>query len=460
MNNILKLLIGSLLAFVACLFYSTTASAAVHDVTGIASSKDGYWASYSQGGVQALNAPRLGPTAPQNLNQPIVDIESTPSKDGYWLVAADGGVFTYGDARFYGSMGSQPLNKPIVSISSTPSGAGYWMVASDGGIFAFGDAKFYGSMGGKPLNQPVVDIAVTKSGNGYWLTASDGGVFAYGDASFLGSMSGSKLNQPIVTMHATDSGYRFVAADGGIFNYGDAQFLGSTANLNLRQGIIGSFGTTSRYTLLAGDGGIFNFNTRFHGSVTPIPEGVTLAPGDSGTMVKELQLALQERKFWVGNIDGTYGYLTTQAVTAVQKLHRTNRTGVMSPHTLTSLYNSYEVDLRGGNPTRLEVDLERQLLFFIKDHTLLWVINTSTGAPSTPTDRGSWTIYYTVNAWDPGPNGSLYRPRYFNRGEAVHGLESVPPYPASHGCTRVSLPAMDFIWSANLLPVGTQVLVY
>ena len=52
-----------------------------------------------------------------------------------------------------------PLNKPIVGMAATPDGKGYWLVASDGGIFTFGDARFYGSTGGKHLNQPVVGMA-------------------------------------------------------------------------------------------------------------------------------------------------------------------------------------------------------------------------------------------------------------------------------------------------------------
>ncbi len=38
---------------------------------------------------------------------------------------------------------------------------GYRFVASDGGIFSFGGAKFFGSMGGKPLNKPIVGMAAT-----------------------------------------------------------------------------------------------------------------------------------------------------------------------------------------------------------------------------------------------------------------------------------------------------------
>ena len=74
---------------------------------------------------------------------------------------------------------------------ATPSGKGYYMVASDGGIFSFGDARFMGSMGGTRLNAPVRSLVPTEDGGGYWLVASDGGVFAFA-APFRGSMGGTR----------------------------------------------------------------------------------------------------------------------------------------------------------------------------------------------------------------------------------------------------------------------------
>ena len=70
---------------------------------------------------------------------------ATTSLDGgYWLVAGDGGVFSFGDARFYGSTGNLHLNKPVVGMAATPDGKGYWFVASDGGVFSYGDANSTG----------------------------------------------------------------------------------------------------------------------------------------------------------------------------------------------------------------------------------------------------------------------------------------------------------------------------
>ena len=42
----------------------------------------------------------------------------------------------------------------------------------------------------------------------------------------------------------------------------------------------------------------------------------------------------------------------------------------------------------------------------------------------------------------------------------MHGMTSVPNYPASHGCVRLSVMAMDFIWDAGLVPLGTTVWVH
>jgi hypothetical protein len=35
-----------------------------------------------------------------------------------------------------------------VGMAATPTGLGYWIVCADGGIFTFGDARYYGSKPG------------------------------------------------------------------------------------------------------------------------------------------------------------------------------------------------------------------------------------------------------------------------------------------------------------------------
>ena len=130
-----------------------------------------------------------------------------------WLLGRDGGVFSFGDARFWGSMGGTRLNAPVISIAATRTGRGYWLLASDGGVFSFGDARFHGSTGNFRLNSPVISMATAASGRGYWL--------------FYGSLPGIGLCQAPAGMQIrptrTGRGYFVLAVDGRIFPFGDAQ---------------------------------------------------------------------------------------------------------------------------------------------------------------------------------------------------------------------------------------------
>jgi N-acetylmuramoyl-L-alanine amidase len=242
--------------------------------------------------VAPFGTTAVGANAVSHPAAPIVGMASTPNGGGYWMVGSDGGVFSYGDAKFYGSEGGAHLNAPVVGMAAAPSGGGYWLVASDGGVFAFGDANFYGSMGGRPLNQPIVGMAATPNGGGYWLVASDGGVFAFGDATFDGSMGGRTLNKPVVGMAAAapGGGYWLVASDGGVFAFGDATFDGSMGGRPLSKPIVGmaSAPNGGGYWLVASDGGVFALgNATFYGSAAAIQPaapavGMAAVPGGGG----------------------------------------------------------------------------------------------------------------------------------------------------------------------------------
>ena len=90
------------------------------------------------------------------MNSPVVGMAATPDGNGYWLVAADGGVFTFGAARFFGSMGGQRLSGPVVGMAAT-GGGGYFLAGSDGGVFTFGDARFTSSASGL-VDSPVIAV--------------------------------------------------------------------------------------------------------------------------------------------------------------------------------------------------------------------------------------------------------------------------------------------------------------
>jgi hypothetical protein len=79
------------------------------------------------------------------------------------------------------------LNQPVVGMASTPSGKGYWLVAADGGIFTFGDARYFGSTGGGAFGL-MTGMAITSDGGGYWLSNTAGQVFPFGNAPYYGDI--------------------------------------------------------------------------------------------------------------------------------------------------------------------------------------------------------------------------------------------------------------------------------
>ena len=447
------------------------------------------------------SAPFLGPQSAMKLASPLVGMAATPAGDGYWAVAADGGIFTFGNAPFLGSMGGTRLNKPIVGMTAAPTGLGYWLVASDGGIFNFGSASFLGSMGGSRLNKPIVGMtAMPKAGPGYWLVASDGGIFAFGHAPFLGSTGGIKLNQPVVGMAASASGagYWLAASDGGIFAYGDARFVGSAASEALQAPVVGMAASFdgAGYWLAQRDGQVSAFGVPDHSAsagtgtstsseaptvaiaASPQTDGYWLVRGQSpvfavassGPEVQAVQQRLMDLGYWLGNVNGVYGDLTTQAVYAFQKTNSLPVTGKVDTATASALG-------RAGRPTPkhsgdlVEVDKTRQVAFIVRSGRALWTFNVSTGTekPYTfegqrylaDTPTGTFTISRQVDGYDKGPLGRLYRPKYFHPdGIALHGYTEVPPYPASHGCVRFTNAGIDFIWNTNLALMGTTVFVY
>jgi peptidoglycan hydrolase-like protein with peptidoglycan-binding domain len=202
----------------------------------------------------------------------------------------------------------------------------------------------------------------------------------------------------------------------------------------------------------------------------PSPTHVGFETGDKGPQVLALQKRLSSLGFWISGADGSYGQTTEQAVMAFQKAAGLERDGVAGPLTLKAIAAGVTVTPRTSSGHVLEVDKTKQLLLIVNNGKVADIINTSTGSnqPYTSggvtsiatTPSGTFSIFRQVNADDPGPLGDLWRPKYFNGGIAIHGAGSIPGYPASHGCARMSNAAIDWIWSSGQAPIGTQVVVY
>ncbi|MCP5031364.1 MAG: murein L,D-transpeptidase, partial [Actinomycetia bacterium] len=195
------------------------------------------------------------------------------------------------------------------------------------------------------------------------------------------------------------------------------------------------------------------------GITAPEPDD-TLEVGDSGPEVRAVQDRLLSLGYWLPDADGVYNNDTAHAVTALQKAAGLSRDGVLNPRTQTVLDQGYRPSTRSSSGTVLEIDLTRQILMVVVDGQIQTIYDTATGRIIGTTPSGTYTVTRHIDGYRYAPLGTLYRPKYFYGGVAIHGYTSVPPYPASHGCVRVTYPAMDHIWSTGVAPIGTTVMVY
>lgn len=208
-------------------------------------------------------------------------------------------------------------------------------------------------------------------------------------------------------------------------------------------------------------------------AVVLAPAAVTvLEPGDSGAKVEALQRQLTAKGYWLGSVDGDYGPLTRQAVIALQKAAGISRDGLAGPDTMKALKAGTRPSAQSQKGLVVEVSLTKQLLLVVRDGKVQRILNTSTGTGKVytrpdgtkgraVTPKGHFTVIRQIDAWRTSPLGRLYRPKYVtSSGIAVHGSTSVPATPASHGCIRLTLAAMDTMWNQKLLPIGGKVWVY
>jgi peptidoglycan hydrolase-like protein with peptidoglycan-binding domain len=183
-----------------------------------------------------------------------------------------------------------------------------------------------------------------------------------------------------------------------------------------------------------------------------------------------LQQRLTELGYWNGKADGTFGSLTQQAIYALQKAAGLGRDGVVGPKTQKALDQGVRPSAKSTSGHLVEINLKRQLLMLVDNGKVTQIFNTATGSNQhyeykgetflADTPPGHFTVSRQIDGQRDGPLGPLWRPKYFNGGIAVHGAPNVPPYPASHGCARLTNSAINWIWANNKIPLKTKVWVY
>lgn len=201
----------------------------------------------------------------------------------------------------------------------------------------------------------------------------------------------------------------------------------------------------------------------------PIRWDVTLQAGSTSSEVTYLQQALKETSYPAGEADGSFGYATLQAVYAFEKTWGLTRDGVVPPLQMTQIATSR----RPPTPKReyhnfIDIDISRQVLFEVRDDKVVHTLPISSGNEEiytvdgeerrAHTPRGNFSVVRKIEGKRVSDLGTLYWPSYFVGGYAIHGSDSVPTYPASHGCVRIPRYLEKSFFYRN--PVGRPVFVH
>jgi lipoprotein-anchoring transpeptidase ErfK/SrfK len=186
--------------------------------------------------------------------------------------------------------------------------------------------------------------------------------------------------------------------------------------------------------------------------------------------VVAVQRKLTDQRYYTGAIDGKPGAGMRSAVMAFQKVQDLPRNGAVGPATLAALDAPKLPVLQGTAPAdRVEVDLTKQVLYIVKGGSISRIMPISSGNGATYLQKNGAKAraltpvgYYKIERRILGERiadlGTLYDPQYFYRGWAIHGSNSVPAGPASHGCIRVSRADAKVL--LEVVSVGMDVFIY
>ena len=181
-----------------------------------------------------------------------------------------------------------------------------------------------------------------------------------------------------------------------------------------------------------------------------------LREGKCGPAVLGFKKAMRKMGY-VANDGRCFGGKTARGVLAYRKVNdmtRSFRAGKGLVKRVFAGRGGYEVRHPGAG-RHVEAPLGKQVLVFAKDDKPYAIYPISSGKSSTPTVTGHFQFIRT----EPGYNShGMYYSFYFYGGYAVHGYESVPDYPASHGCIRTFIADQPEIY--NRIEFGEDIFIW
>lgn len=181
-----------------------------------------------------------------------------------------------------------------------------------------------------------------------------------------------------------------------------------------------------------------------------------LHEGQCGDVVVGFKKAMRAMGY-IANDGRCFGSKTGRGVLAYRKLNdmaRSMRAGAGLVEKAFSGKGGYAVRHPAAGE-HVEAPLSKQVLVFTKGDEPFAIYPISSGKSSTPTVTGHFEFIRP----EPGYNShGMYYSWYFFGGYAVHGYESVPDYPASHGCLRTFIADQPEIY--NRIFLGEDIFIW
>ncbi|HQR80364.1 MAG TPA: L,D-transpeptidase [Actinomycetota bacterium] len=205
-------------------------------------------------------------------------------------------------------------------------------------------------------------------------------------------------------------------------------------------------------------------------STQPTPTPTATTP--TVTPQQAMEVSLRALGLPTGAADGVVNRNTRRAICAYRDLNGLPATRrPAGPELMAQIAQATELPLlpRKLFGVKALVSLTCQTAYITNNAGyIVRVLPVSTGKDNGyhQTRTGFKRVYYKVNAWQastlfPEPDGrpGMYRPIYFDRGIAFHGVRQ-PIYtsPKSHGCVRTWPKDQDWLWKR--LHVRDRVFVY
>lgn len=194
-----------------------------------------------------------------------------------------------------------------------------------------------------------------------------------------------------------------------------------------------------------------------------VPAAGYLHLGSQGSAVKALQRRLTALHYYLGKIDGQFGWNTMEAVWAFKEVQFGKRTPPKPDIVGALMWRQLRhpklptAHRPHGGAWRVEVNKNIEVLVVYKQDKITLISHVSTAAYSRPDGTG-WVTpdgHYRAQEYIAGPvkdstfGGFMYNPVFFiGRSYAIHGMpnptstfsyDGVPLNPASHGCVRIPM---------------------